>query len=124
MNKNDAILKIQPPTSLKQLRGFVWMVDHYRDIRPHQSDILAPLTAKTGATKKCEKAPPFVWSPEMQKSFDLMKALMAADVLMLILTITNHSTYILMYLTINLVHVLCKMIFLLHTIARSLTVHR
>jgi hypothetical protein len=42
---------------------------------------LAPLTAKTGAPKKGEKAPPFVWSPEMQTAFDQMKALMAADVL-------------------------------------------
>jgi hypothetical protein len=42
---------------------------------------LAPLTAKTGAPKKGEKAPPFVWSPEMQKAFDQMKALMAADAL-------------------------------------------
>ncbi len=42
----------------------------------------------------------------------------------LIQTMTNHSTYILMHITINLVHVLCKMIFLLYTIARSLKVHR
>jgi hypothetical protein len=42
---------------------------------------LAPLTDKTGAPKKGEKAPPFVWSPEMQKAFDQMKTLMAADVL-------------------------------------------
>ncbi len=42
---------------------------------------LAPLTAKTGVPKKSEKTPPVVWSPEMQKAFDQMKALMAADVL-------------------------------------------
>ncbi len=48
---------------------------------PHQSDIWAPLTAKTGASKKGKKASLFVWSPEMQKAFDQMKALMAADVL-------------------------------------------
>jgi hypothetical protein len=61
--------------------GFVGMGNYYRDMWPHQLDILAPLTAKTGAPKKGEKAPPFVWSPEMQKAFDQMKALMAADVL-------------------------------------------
>jgi hypothetical protein len=49
--KIDAILKMQPPKSLKQLRGFVGMVNYYRDMWPHQSDILAPLTAKTVAPK-------------------------------------------------------------------------
>ncbi len=43
--------------------------------------ILAPLTAKTGAPKKGKKHPPFQWTPEMQKRFDQMKALMAEDVL-------------------------------------------
>ena len=79
--KIDAILKMQPPKSLKQLHGFVGMVNYYRDTWPHWSDILAPLTAKTGTPKKGEKAPPIVWSPEMQKAFDHMKALMAVDVL-------------------------------------------
>jgi hypothetical protein len=49
---------------------------------------LAPLTAKTVASKKGEKASPFVWSPEMQKAFDQTKALMAADVLC---AYPNHS---------------------------------
>jgi hypothetical protein len=71
---------MQRPKSLKQLPDFLGMVNYYRDMRPHQSDIMTPLTAKTGAPKKDKKAPPFVWSPEMQKAFDQMKALMAADV--------------------------------------------
>jgi hypothetical protein len=79
--KIDAILKMQPPKSLKQLCGFVGMVNYYRNMWPHQSDILALLTAKTGAPKKGEKAPPFFWSPEMQKAFNQLKALMAVDVL-------------------------------------------
>jgi hypothetical protein len=48
---------------------------------PHRLHILAPLTAKTGAPKKGEKNPPFQWTPEMQKAFNQMKALMAADIL-------------------------------------------
>ncbi len=50
--KIDAILKMQPPTSLKLLRGFIGMVNYYRDMWPHRSEILAPLTAHTGAPKK------------------------------------------------------------------------
>jgi hypothetical protein len=79
--KIDAILKMQPPTSLKLLHGFVGMVNYYRDMWPHRSEILAPLTAQTGAPKKGAKQPPFVWTDIMQKAFNQMKALMAADVL-------------------------------------------
>jgi hypothetical protein len=80
--KIEAMLRMQPPSNLKQLRGFVGMVNYYRDMWPHRSHIiLAPITAKTGTPKKGVKAPPFEWTPEMQKAFDQMKALMAADVL-------------------------------------------
>jgi hypothetical protein len=79
--KIDAALQMQPPTNLKQLRGFVGMVNYYRDMVPHRSHILSPLTAKTGTPKKMVKAPPFKWTPEMQKAFEEMKALMAAEVL-------------------------------------------
>ncbi len=57
------------------------MVNYYRGMWPHWLHILAPLTAKTGAPQKGEKHPPFQLTPEMQKAFDQMKALRAADVL-------------------------------------------
>jgi hypothetical protein len=57
------------------------MINYYRDMWPHRLHILAPLTAKTGAPKKGEKHTPFQWTPEMQKAFNQMKALRAADVL-------------------------------------------
>ena len=53
---------------LKLLRGFIGMVHYYRDMWPHRSHMLAPLTKHTGAPKKGEKQPKFNWTPEMQKS--------------------------------------------------------
>ncbi len=70
------------PASLKLSRGLVGMVNNYRDMWPHRSHIFAPLTAKTGTPKKGVKPPAFQWTPDMEKAFDQMKALMAADVLL------------------------------------------
>jgi hypothetical protein len=49
--KIDAALQMQPPTNLKQLRGFIGMVNYFRDMWPHRSHIISLLTAKTGAPK-------------------------------------------------------------------------
>jgi hypothetical protein len=79
--KIDAVLQMQPPANLKQLRGFKRMVNYYRDMWPRRSHILSPLTTKTGALQKGVKAPQFKWTPKMQKAFEKMKALMAAEAL-------------------------------------------
>jgi hypothetical protein len=55
--KIEAVLRMQPPTSLKLLQGLIGMINYYRNLWPHRSHILAPLTAKTGAPKKGEKPP-------------------------------------------------------------------
>jgi hypothetical protein len=75
------ILNMDAPSNLKQLRGFIGMVNFYHDMWPHREHILAPLKAKTGAPKKGAKQPKFVWTEDMQTAFKCMKALMAADVL-------------------------------------------
>jgi len=77
----DAILKIQPPISLKLLRSFIGMVNYYRDMWPHRSHLLALLTKHTGTPKKGEKQPTFNWMPGMQKAFDEIKTRMTADVM-------------------------------------------
>jgi hypothetical protein len=63
---------MQPRSNLKQLRGFIEMLYYYRDMWPHRSHILSPLTTNTGAPKTGIKAPPFKWTPEMQKAFEKM----------------------------------------------------
>jgi hypothetical protein len=91
---------------------------------PHRLHILAPLTAKTGALQKGEKHPPFQWTPEMQKEFDQMKALMAAGV---ICAYPDHNKPFLIFTDASdyqLVHASCKKTSQLHILARNLTVHR
>jgi hypothetical protein len=65
--KIEAVIRMQPPKSLKLLQGFIGIVNYYRDMWPHMLHIIAPLTAKTGAPKKGEKHPPFQWTPEMKR---------------------------------------------------------
>ena len=43
---------MEPPKNIKQLRGFVGAINYYRDMWPHRSYTMAPLTSQTGALKK------------------------------------------------------------------------
>jgi hypothetical protein len=79
--KIDAVLQMQPPTNLKQLRGFIGMVTYYRDMWPHRSHIYLHSPLKQVHPQRGVKAPTFKWTPEMQKAFEETKALMAAEVL-------------------------------------------
>jgi len=67
--KIGAVLKMELPKSLKELRGFIGMVNYYRDMWPNRAHVLAPLTAKTGAPKKGKKQAKFIWTPDMQTAF-------------------------------------------------------
>jgi hypothetical protein len=46
--KIDAILRLDRPQSIKDVRAFLGAVTYYRDMYPHRSHILAPLTELTG----------------------------------------------------------------------------
>ena len=70
--KISAILALSPPRTMKELRSFIGMVNFYRHMYPQRSHHLAPLTALTG--KKT-----FEWSPQCQKAFENVKAMLAHD---------------------------------------------
>ncbi len=59
-----------PPKNVKQLCGFIGMVNYYRDMWPRRAHTLTPLTAKMGTPKKGAKPEKFEWTPEMQKAFE------------------------------------------------------
>ncbi len=57
-NKIDAILALTPPTTVKQLRTLLGMVQYYHDMWKNHSKMLAPLTDLVGecGTTKVQRA--------------------------------------------------------------------
>ena len=93
--KIEAILAIDPPTNVKELRRFLGMVQYYRDMWMRRSEMLAPLTdlvgecGQTKATKaKGTKKAPWHWDEIHQQAFDLVKTTIARDV---VLAYPNYS---------------------------------
>ena len=68
--KVEAILQIKPPTTRKQLRRFIGMVNYYRDMWPKWSHLLAQVSLVALPNVKWK------WTEKNQQSFDQMKALM------------------------------------------------
>ena len=88
-NKVQAILAIQPPKGVKQLRHFLGMVQYHRDLWARWSDMLAPLTSlvgECGQTKvskaKGTKKVPWHWDKVHQEAFDHVKATITKEVVL------------------------------------------
>ncbi len=86
-NKVQALLKVKPPTGVRQLQHFLGMVQYYCDLWARWSKMLAPLTSLVGeyrqtkATKaKGTKKVPWHWDEVHQREFDHVKATIAKDV--------------------------------------------
>jgi hypothetical protein len=73
--KIEPVLSIQAPANVKEANLFIGAVTFYHDMFAHRSHILTPLTKLTKKPKA-----KFLWTPEAQKGFDTMKAIIAKDV--------------------------------------------
>ena len=74
--KVEAIMRLTPPTTKRQLRRFSGMVNFYRDMWRRRSHTLAPLTAM------CSNKAKFVWHDKEQKAFENIKAIMSRETLL------------------------------------------
>ena len=74
--KVEAILRLTPPTTKKQLRRFLGMVNYYRDMWRRRSHILSPLTAMCSVKAK------FVWHDKEQKAFEDIKKIISRETLL------------------------------------------
>ena len=88
-DKVQAILALKEPTSVKELRKFLGMVQYYRDLWPKRSHLVAPLTDLIGecgetkvtrANKTKKKA--WYWSDIHQEAFDLVKQTLARETML------------------------------------------
>jgi hypothetical protein len=74
--KIQAIQNLKPPTTTKQLRSFIGIVNYYRDMWIKRSHILAPLTKLVSKTQK------FVWEKEQQHAFEIIKKVISKETLL------------------------------------------
>jgi hypothetical protein len=88
-NKVQAILLIQPPTNVKQLRHFLGMVHYYCDLWARRSKMLTPLTSLVGESSQTKvtrakgtKKVPWYWDEIHQRAFDHVKATIAREVVL------------------------------------------
>jgi hypothetical protein len=82
----QAILTIQPPTNVKELRHFLGMVQYNRDLWARRSKMLAPLTSLIGECSQTKvtrangnKKAPWHWDEVHQRAFDHVKATIARE---------------------------------------------
>jgi hypothetical protein len=88
-NKVQAILAVESPTGVRQLRHFLGMVQYDRDLWVRWSNMLAPLTSlvgecgqtKTTKAKETKKVP-WYCNEVHQRAFNHIKATITKDVVL------------------------------------------
>jgi hypothetical protein len=74
--KVEAIKNIVRPTTRKELRCFIGMVNYYRDMWVRMSELLAPLTSMTFKNVK------FNWMDEHKRAFENIKKIICREVML------------------------------------------
>ncbi len=84
--KVQAILALNPPNNVKELRHFLRMVQYYWDMWARRSEMLAPLTDLVGECRETKttklnktKKKHWWWDPIHQQAFDNVKAAIAKE---------------------------------------------
>ena len=72
-DKLDTIKKMPAPKDVKEIKQFLGLTGYYRKFVPRFADISRPLT------QLMEKETKFVWTPECQKSFQLLKLFLCGE---------------------------------------------
>jgi hypothetical protein len=87
--KVQAILALNPPNNVKELRHFLGMVQYYGDMWAKRSEMLAPLSdlvgecGETKTTRKNKvKKKPWHWDSIHQIAFDNVKTTIAKEVVL------------------------------------------
>lgn len=80
--KVKAILNIDRPKNMKQVKAFIGLIQYYRDIWPRRSHILAPIVDLTKGYDKKKKLKPIKWTPQCEKAFQEIKAVVAKETLL------------------------------------------
>ena len=72
-DKLDTIKHMPTPKDVKEIKQFLGLTGYYRKFIPRFADISQPLTQLT------KKETKFVWTPECQKSFELLKSFLCHE---------------------------------------------
>ncbi len=72
----DAILCIKPPSNLKQVRGFLGVINFIKNHIPNRAAICEPITRLTRKDMK------FSWGEEQTQTFNKVRAIVAESIML------------------------------------------
>ena len=65
IDKTEALMKLKPPTNIKEVWHFLSLTGYYRKFIYNYSHLKNPLNWLT------QKSQPFIWTPDCQSSFNM-----------------------------------------------------